>query len=69
MFVFDWIVDKLFCNTMFQYLLARKIRDEIDQWEYRNKIEKFNKSPEGQKYYENAMNNLRQLADKQNPFK
>ena len=69
MFLFDWIVEKLFCNGMFQYLLARKIRDEIDQWEYRNKIEKFNKSPEGQKFYENAMNNLKQLADKQNPFK
>ena len=52
MFLFDWIVDKLFCNAMFQYLLARKIRDEIGQWEYRNNIEKFNKSPEGQRYYE-----------------
>ena len=52
MFLFDWIVEKLFCNGMFQYLLARKIRDEIGQWEYRNNIEKFNKSPEGQRYYE-----------------
>jgi hypothetical protein len=54
---------------MFQYLLARKIRDEIDQWEYRNNIEKFNKSPEGQRYYENIMNNLKQWADKQNSLK
>ena len=69
MFVFDWIVDKLFCNTMFQYLLARKIRDEIAQWEYRSDIEKFNKSPEGQRYYENIMNNLKQWADKQNSLK
>ena len=69
MFVFDWIVDKLFCNAMFQYLLARKIRDEIGQWEYRNNIEKFNKSPEGQRYYENIMNHLRQWADKQNSLK
>ena len=69
MFVFDWIVDKLFCNTMFQYLLVRKIRDEIGQWEYRNNIEKFNKSPEGQRYYENIMNNLKQWADKQNSLK
>lgn len=66
MFLFDWIVEKLFCNGMFQYLLARKIRHEIDEWEYRNNIEKFNKSPEGQKYYENIMNNLRDWADKQN---
>lgn len=67
--IVDWIADKLFCNVMFQYLLARKIRHEIDEWEYRNKIEKFNKSPEGQKFYENAMNNLKQLADKQNSLK
>ena len=67
--MFDWIVNKLFCNEMFLYYLAERIRDEIGQWEYRNNIEKFNKSPEGQRYYENIMNNLKQWADKQNSLK
>ena len=52
--MFDWIVNKLFCNEMFLYYLAERIRDEIGQWEYRNNIEKFNKSPEGQRYYESS---------------